>query len=42
VNGYRDRLRVLHEMIESAGPFVATSVRFLIEARKPGDHPRSG
>jgi SAM-dependent methyltransferase len=37
VEGYRDRLRALHERIESAGPFVATSVRFLIEARKePG------
>jgi SAM-dependent methyltransferase len=34
VDAYRDRLRVLHERIETAGPFVATSVRFLIEARK--------
>lgn len=31
---YRDELRALHERIESEGPFVATSVRFLIEARK--------
>jgi SAM-dependent methyltransferase len=31
---YRDRLRRLHEQIEAAGPFVATSVRFLIEARR--------
>jgi SAM-dependent methyltransferase len=37
VEAYRDRLRALHERIESAGPFAATSVRFLIEARKePG------
>ena len=33
---YRDRLRALHEQIERDGPFLATSVRFLIEARKPG------
>lgn len=33
---YRDRLRALHEQIERNGPFLATSVRFLIEARKPG------
>jgi len=32
---YLDRLRALHKQIEAAGPFVATSVRFLIEARKP-------
>jgi hypothetical protein len=31
----RDRLRALHERIEAEGPFVATSVRFLFEARKP-------
>jgi SAM-dependent methyltransferase len=36
VDAYRDRLRLLHEQIETTGPFVATSVRFLIEARKPG------
>ncbi len=36
VAGYRDRLRALHEQIERDGPFPATSVRFLIEARKPG------
>jgi SAM-dependent methyltransferase len=35
VDGYRDRLRLLHEQIETVGPFVATSVRFLIEVRKP-------
>ena len=34
--GYRDRLRALDEQIQRDGPFVATSVRFLIEARKPG------
>lgn len=31
---YRDRLRELHERIESEGPFIAHSTRFLIEARK--------
>jgi SAM-dependent methyltransferase len=36
VAGYRDRLLALHEQIERDGPFLATSVRFLIEARKPG------
>ncbi len=35
VDAYADRLLVLHEQIEKTGPFVATSVRFLIEARKP-------
>ncbi len=34
VDGYLDRLRALHEQIEATGPFVATSVRFLLEARK--------
>ncbi|MFE3444139.1 class I SAM-dependent methyltransferase [Nocardia sp. NPDC059180] len=34
VDGYRDRLRELHEKIEDEGPFVAHSSRFLIEARK--------
>jgi SAM-dependent methyltransferase len=34
-DAYRDRLRSLHERIEAEGPFVATSVRFLFEARKP-------
>jgi SAM-dependent methyltransferase len=33
---YLHRLRALHEQIQQHGPFVATSVRFLIEARKPG------
>ena len=32
---YRDQLRALHERIEAEGPFIATSVRFLFEARKP-------
>jgi SAM-dependent methyltransferase len=37
VEGYRDRLRALHERIEADGPFVATSVRFLLDARRsPG------
>jgi hypothetical protein len=35
VRGYRDRLAELHERIESDGPFVAHSVRLLVEARKP-------
>jgi SAM-dependent methyltransferase len=35
VEAYRDRLRELHELIESDGPFVAHSTRYLIEARKP-------
>jgi hypothetical protein len=35
VEAYRDRLRSLHDRIETGGPFTATSVRFLIEARKP-------
>lgn len=33
---YLNRLRALHDQIERDGPFVATTVRFLIEARKPG------
>ena len=33
---YLDRLRALHDQIQEQGPFLATSVRFLIEARKPG------
>jgi SAM-dependent methyltransferase len=34
VDAYRDHLRRLHDQIEATGPFVATSVRFLIEASK--------
>ena len=34
VEAYRDRLRALQERIETDGPFVATSVRFLLEARR--------
>jgi hypothetical protein len=34
VAGYRERLRALHDHIEADGPFAATTVRFLIEARK--------
>ncbi len=34
VDAYAGRLRALHERIEARGPFAATSVRFLIEARK--------
>jgi SAM-dependent methyltransferase len=36
VERYQERLRALHEQIEASGPFLATSVRFLFEARKPG------
>jgi len=35
VERYRDRLREMHELIGSQGPFVAHASRFLIEARKP-------
>ncbi|WP_033263058.1 methyltransferase domain-containing protein [Amycolatopsis vancoresmycina] len=35
VEGYRDKLKELHELIERDGPFVAHTTRFLIEARKP-------
>lgn len=31
---YRDRLRDLHDTIEAEGPFVATTTRYLVEARK--------
>jgi len=34
VDAYRDQLRRLHQQIEATGPFVAASVRFLIEASK--------
>jgi SAM-dependent methyltransferase len=35
VERYLERLRALHQQIEATGPFPATSVRFLLEARKP-------
>jgi SAM-dependent methyltransferase len=35
VQRYRDRLRELHDRIESDGPFVAHATRVLVEARKP-------
>lgn len=35
VAAYRDRLRNLHDLIQSEGPFVAHSTRHLIEARRP-------
>lgn len=35
VDGYRARLRELHDLIEADGPFVAHSTRHLIEARRP-------
>jgi len=35
VGGYREQLARLHDRIQSEGPFVAHSQRFLIEARKP-------
>ncbi|BDU05578.1 class I SAM-dependent methyltransferase [Nocardia cyriacigeorgica] len=34
VAAYHDRLRELHDKIETEGPFIAHSSRFLIEARK--------
>jgi len=37
VDRYRAELRALHDRIRAEGPFVATSRRFLIEARKPVD-----
>lgn len=36
VDADRERLRELHQRIAAEGPFVATTTRFLIEARKPG------
>jgi SAM-dependent methyltransferase len=36
VAAYWDRLRLLHEQLTKVGPFRATTVRFLFEARKPG------
>ncbi|WP_405874323.1 methyltransferase domain-containing protein [Streptomyces zaomyceticus] len=39
VDQYRDRLLQLHDRIESEGPFVAHTTRFLIEARKPTGPP---
>ena len=35
VDGYRAKLKVLHDQIQERGPFVATTRRFLIEAVKP-------
>ncbi|WP_329382324.1 class I SAM-dependent methyltransferase [Streptomyces sp. NBC_01716] len=35
VDRYRDQLAALHRRIETEGPFVATTTRFLIEAVKP-------
>jgi SAM-dependent methyltransferase len=37
VERYRDQLAALHRRIETTGPFVATTTRFLIEAVKPND-----
>jgi SAM-dependent methyltransferase len=34
VDGYLDRLHALHEQLVADGPFVATTVRFLFEARR--------
>ncbi|MEU8673681.1 class I SAM-dependent methyltransferase [Streptomyces sp. NPDC048560] len=36
VEAYRPQLKALHRRIESEGPFLAHTTRFLIEARKPG------
>ena len=35
VESHRERLRELHGWIAANGPFVATSARFLFEARRP-------
>lgn len=35
VERYRPRLAALHHRLETEGPFVAHTTRFLIEARKP-------
>lgn len=35
VEDHLDRLRAMHEQIESQGPFVAHATRVLVEARKP-------
>jgi hypothetical protein len=35
VDGYRGRLRALHDRIRACGPFVAHSSRVLVEARLP-------
>jgi SAM-dependent methyltransferase len=35
VAAYWDRLRRMHEQLRNVGPFRATTVRFLFEARKP-------
>jgi hypothetical protein len=34
VEGYRDRLAALHDNIQANGPFIATTARFLLEARR--------
>ncbi|GBE66156.1 hypothetical protein MFM001_26180 [Mycobacterium sp. MFM001] len=36
IDRYRDRLRELHQRIQTDGPFVAHATRTLVEARKPG------
>ncbi|MFD0204496.1 MULTISPECIES: hypothetical protein [Saccharothrix] len=36
VSAYRDRLWAMHEHIEREGSFVASSERYLVEARKEG------
>ncbi|MGZ3144139.1 class I SAM-dependent methyltransferase [Lentzea chajnantorensis] len=35
VEGYRERLKAMHEHIEAHGEFACTSTRFLVEARRP-------
>jgi hypothetical protein len=35
VEQYHGRLYELHEQIRARGPFLATTTRYLIEARKP-------
>lgn len=36
IERYRDRLRAMHEVIETDGSFTCRSQRFLIEARRRG------
>ena len=36
VDGFRERLRAVHERIRADGSFVSRAPRFLIEARKTG------
>jgi hypothetical protein len=41
VDRYRTELAALHDHIQSQGPFIAHTTRFLIEARKLVSHPEN-